>query len=80
MTGEPDPLHAVAQCLMRRLDGFARELGLDRATVRKTVEQVLADMPTRTEDARLMAARKRMLWPRPDGCQSGTGGLDRRGG
>jgi hypothetical protein len=47
--------------LIRRLDGFARELGLDGATTREIVEKVLADMPSRTEDERLMEARKRIL-------------------
>jgi hypothetical protein len=62
MTGEPDPLHkAGAQRLMRRLDGFARELGLDGPTTRKIVEKVLTDMPCRTDDERLMEARKRVL-------------------
>ncbi|MGH1575577.1 hypothetical protein ACRAWG_39375 (plasmid) [Methylobacterium sp. P31] len=59
--GEPDPSHAAAQRLMRRLDGFARELGLDGPTTQAIVEKVLADMPTRTEDERLMEARKRVL-------------------
>lgn len=52
---------AVAQHLMMRLHGFAQGLGLDGATARNIVEKVLADMPTRTNDERLMEARKRML-------------------
>lgn len=48
--------HVVA-----RLDGFARGLGLDRARVRQIVEGVIADMPERTDDERLMEVRKRML-------------------
>ncbi|MGH1574965.1 hypothetical protein ACRAWG_35420 [Methylobacterium sp. P31] len=59
MTDKPDPPHA--QRLTRRLDGFARGLGLDGATTREIVKKVLADMPTRTDDERLMEARKRML-------------------
>ncbi|MGH1572065.1 hypothetical protein ACRAWG_16970 [Methylobacterium sp. P31] len=46
---------------MRRLDGFARELGLDGPTTRAIIEKILADMPTRTEDDRLMEARKLVL-------------------
>jgi len=61
MTGQLDPSHAAAQRLIRRLDGFARGLGLEGAITRKIVEKVLADMPSRTDDERLMEARKRML-------------------
>jgi hypothetical protein len=46
---------------MRRLGGFACELDLDGPTTRAIIEKVQADLPTRTEDARPMAARKRML-------------------
>lgn len=61
MRNELDPVHeAVAQRLMARLQGFAKGLDPDEATTRDIVETVPADMPTRTDDARLMEVRKRM--------------------
>ena len=55
------PDRAAVKRTMARLDGFARGLGLDEATTRQIVEEVLADMPDRDDDDRLMEARKRML-------------------
>ncbi|MGU3403367.1 hypothetical protein [Methylobacterium brachiatum] len=52
---------AVVQQMMRRLDGFARGLGLDEATTRTLVEKGAADMPERSDEERMMEARKRML-------------------
>jgi hypothetical protein len=52
---------AAVQHMMRRLDGFARGLGLDEATAREIVEKVAADMAERSDDERMMEARKRML-------------------
>ncbi|MGT2478833.1 hypothetical protein ACU4GR_08045 (plasmid) [Methylobacterium oryzae CBMB20] len=49
------------QHMMRRLDGFARGLGLDEAATRKIAVQVAADMPMRTEEERLVEARGRMV-------------------
>ena len=62
MTEPPAPPDRVAvKRAMARLDGFARGLGLDRAAARQIVEEVVTDMPERTDDERLMEARKRML-------------------
>ena len=49
------------QSMMRRLEGFADGLGLEEATTRQIAEQVITDMPMRTDDARLMEARARMI-------------------
>ncbi|EIZ81897.1 hypothetical protein WYO_5485 [Methylobacterium sp. GXF4] len=51
----------TVQHMMRRLDGFARGLGLDEATTRQIVEKVAADMVERSDEERMMEARKRML-------------------
>lgn len=51
----------TVQQMMRRLDGFARGLGLDEATVRTIVEKVVADMPEQLDEERLAEARRRML-------------------
>jgi hypothetical protein len=53
--------HAATQRMMRRLDGFARGLGLDEAATRQIVEKVVADMAMRTDEERLMEARARMI-------------------
>ena len=55
------PDRAAVKRAMARLDGFARGLGLDEATTRRIVEEVVTDMPERDDDERLMEARKRML-------------------
>ena len=47
--------------MMRRLDGFARGLGLDEAATRQIVEKVDIDMPVRTDEERLIEARTRMV-------------------
>lgn len=52
---------AVVQQMMRRLDGFARGLGLDEAATRQIVEKVAADMVDQLDEERMMEARKRML-------------------
>jgi len=49
------------QHMMRRLDGFARGLGLDEAATRQIVEKVAADMVDHPDEERMMEARKRML-------------------
>jgi hypothetical protein len=48
----PEASHerAAIQFMMRRLDGFARGLGLNEATTRQIVEKVAADMPKRLDD------------------------------
>lgn len=56
-----EPRKAEVQHMMRRLDGFARGLGLDEAATRKIAVQVAADMPMRTEEERLVEARGRMV-------------------
>ena len=63
MSDDPEATHerAVIQRMMRRLDGFARGLGLDDATARRIVEQVLADMPVHTDEERLTEARHRLI-------------------
>jgi hypothetical protein len=52
---------AAIQYMMRRLDGFARGLGLIEATTRQIVEKVAADMPERSDDERLETARNSLL-------------------
>lgn len=52
---------AAVQHMMRRLDGFARGLGLDEAATRRIVQDVAADMPVRTDEERLIEARLRMI-------------------
>jgi len=52
---------AATQYIMRRLDGFARGLGLDEAAARQIVEQVVADMPRHTDEERLDVARQHMI-------------------
>ncbi|MCJ2101225.1 hypothetical protein [Methylobacterium sp. E-046] len=59
---EPPPIDRLAiQRVLRRVDGFAPGLRLDDATARRVVEEVITDMPTRTDDDRLMEVRKRLL-------------------
>ncbi|MDE4915145.1 hypothetical protein PQI07_31485 [Methylobacterium sp. 092160098-2] len=62
MSDDPEATHypATIQHMMWRLDGLARGLGLDEAVTRQIAEQVIADMPMRTDDERLMEARARM--------------------
>lgn len=52
---------SAIQRMMRRLDGFARGLGLDEAATQRIVEQIVAEMPDRDDEARLDAARQRMI-------------------
>ena len=61
--GDPEASHerAAIQFMMRRLDGFARGLGLNEATTRQIVEKVAADMPKRPDDERLEIARNCLL-------------------
>lgn len=63
MSDDPEAAHerALIQHMMRRLDGFARGLGLDEAAMRQIVEKVVADMPVHTDEERLAAARERMI-------------------
>ncbi|WP_267360804.1 MULTISPECIES: hypothetical protein [unclassified Methylobacterium] len=63
MSDDPEATHerTAIQHMMRRLDGFARGLGLDEANMRQIVEQVVADMPMRTDDERLAEARNRLI-------------------
>jgi hypothetical protein len=46
---------------MRRLDGFARGLGLDGAITRAIVEKVAVDMLDQSDEERLAEARRRMI-------------------
>lgn len=52
---------AAVQFMMRRLEGFARVIDLDEATMRRIVRQVVVDMPGRSDDERLVEARSRMI-------------------
>jgi hypothetical protein len=63
MSEDLDPLRrqGAVQRMMRRLDGFARGLGLDGAVTRQIVEQVAVDMPAVTDEERLVEARSRMI-------------------
>jgi hypothetical protein len=63
MSDDPEASHerAAIQHMMRRLDGFARGLGLDEAATRQVVENVFADMPMRTAEERLVEVRARMI-------------------
>ncbi len=63
MSDDPEAAHerAAIQHMMRRLDGFARGLGLDEAAARAIVERVYADMPVHTDEERLAEARRRMV-------------------
>lgn len=56
-----DPVGSAAvQRLVWRIDRFARELGLNYETMWQIAEGVIADMPSRFEDERVMEARKRL--------------------
>jgi hypothetical protein len=55
------PARPEVQHMMRRLDGFARGLGLDEAATRRIVEKVATDMPMRMDEERLVEARARMV-------------------
>jgi hypothetical protein len=63
MSEDPEATHerAAIQYMMRRLDRFARGLGLDEAATRQIVEGVLADMPVHRDEERLDVARQRMI-------------------
>lgn len=63
MNDDPDPSsrQAAIQLMVRRLEGFARVIDLDVATMRQIVRQVAADMPTRSDEERLVEARSRMI-------------------
>lgn len=52
---------AAVQRLVRRLDGFARGLGMDATTAQQIVESVVADMPSRLDEERAIEARTRMI-------------------
>jgi hypothetical protein len=67
MSDDPEAIHerAAIQHLMRRLDGFARGLGLDEAATRQIVEKVYADMPVHTDEERLIEARNRLIAASP---------------
>ena len=63
MSDAPENLRerTAIQHMMRRLDGFARGLGLDEAATRQIVEKVAANMLMRTDEERLIEARTRMI-------------------
>lgn len=47
--------------MMQRLGGFARGLGLDEAATWEIVTKIAADMPERSDEDRLEAARRCLL-------------------
>ena len=63
MSDDPEVAHErdAIQYMMRRLDGFARGLGLGEATTRQIVEKVAADMLERSDEDRLETARQCLL-------------------
>jgi hypothetical protein len=63
MSDDPEATHerAAIQHMMRRLDGFARGLGLDEAATRQIVERIAADMSDRSDEERLETARRFLL-------------------
>ncbi|WP_447680122.1 hypothetical protein [Methylobacterium mesophilicum] len=46
---------------MRRLDSFARGLGLEEAATRTIVEKVATELPEHSDEERLAEARRRMI-------------------
>lgn len=63
MSDESETAHerAAIQHMMRRLDGFARGLGLDEVATRRIDEQIAAEMPDQSDEERLDVARQRMI-------------------
>lgn len=62
MSESSPPLYkAAVHRAMARLDGFARGLGLDEATTRTIVEQVVVELPLAEDEQRLVEARNRMI-------------------
>jgi hypothetical protein len=63
MSEDQEPLRrqAAIQYMMRRLDGFARGLGLDEAATREIVMRIAADMPERSDEDRLESTRRCLL-------------------
>lgn len=60
----PNPIsEGAVQRLMRRVEGFARGLGLDDASTRRIVEAVVADMLSRLDEECVAEARVRMISP-----------------
>ncbi|MBN4095674.1 hypothetical protein [Methylobacterium sp. OT2] len=49
------------QQMMRRLDGYVRGLGLDEAATHQIIEKIASDMPERTDEEQLEAARRWLL-------------------
>ncbi|CAM3174369.1 MULTISPECIES: hypothetical protein [unclassified Methylobacterium] len=62
MSDEPSlPDRTATQHMMRRLDGFARGLGLEEAATRTIVEKVATELPEHSDEERLAEARRRMI-------------------
>lgn len=63
MSEDPEAVHerTAIQHMMRRLDGFARGVGLDQAATRQIVERVYAEMPLHSVGERIDVARQRMI-------------------
>jgi pantoate kinase len=51
----------AVQRLIKRVEGFARGLGLDDASTRRIAEAFVADMPSRLDEEQMVEARTRML-------------------
>ena len=54
-------VRVAIQHMMRRLDGFARGLGLDDRRTRQIVEQVALEMVVGTDEERIIEARALMI-------------------
>jgi hypothetical protein len=63
MSEDPEAAYerAAVHYMMRRLGGFARGLGLDDAATWEIVTKIAADMPERSDEDRLEAARRCLL-------------------
>ena len=51
----------AVQRLIRRIEGFARGLGVNGEALRQIAEGVVGDMPDRLDEERLTEARTRLL-------------------
>lgn len=63
MSDDSDPSRRQADIhfMMQRLKGFSRVVDLDEAKTRQIIRQVVADMPSRSDEERLVEARSRMI-------------------
>ncbi|GLS70396.1 hypothetical protein [Methylobacterium tardum] len=62
MSDTADPRHEIVVArLMRQLDRFAHDLGVDEFDVRLIAQRVIADMPLMPDEDRLARARNWLL-------------------